>query len=88
MRLAADPETCAYAREVFHLIITLQPAVDSSDLRPARKRFGLSLTEVADALDCAISKISLIERGAIGDTRFLRRYQPWRGKNQPHQIAV
>ena len=78
----------AIAREVFHLITTPQPAADSSDLRPARKRLGLSLTEVADALDCAISKISLIERGTIRDTRFLHRYRAWLNENQPHQIAA
>ena len=65
----------AIAREVFHLITTPQPAADSSDLRPARKRLGLRLTEVADSLDCAISKISLIERGTIRDTRFLHHYR-------------
>ena len=52
-------------------------AVVVSDLRPARKNLGLTLTDVADALDCAISKISLIERGTIRDTRFLDRYRAW-----------
>lgn len=78
----------AIAREVFHLITTPQPAADSSDLRPARKNLGLTLTDVADALDCAISKISLIERGTIRDTRFLDHYRSWLTQQQHTQIAA
>jgi hypothetical protein len=80
--------TRAIAREVFHLITTPQPAADSSHLRLARKHLGLSLVEVADALDCAISKISLIKHGAIRDARFLHRYRAGLNEHQPQQIAA
>ncbi|MES2093278.1 MAG: transposase [Actinomycetota bacterium] len=73
----------AIACEVFHLFTTAQPAAHSSDLRPARKRLGLSL-----ARDCTIRKTPLIERGTIRDTRFLHRYQAWLNENHPHQITA
>ena len=78
----------AIAREVFHLITNPQPAADSSDLRPARKALGLTLTEVADALDCALGKISRLERGQVRDTRFLDQYRAWLNKQQQPQIAA
>ncbi len=78
----------AIARETFHLITNPQPAASSSDLRPARKNLGLTLTDVAAGLDCAISKISLLERGTIRDTRFLHRYRDWLNDHQTHQIAA
>lgn len=78
----------AIAREVFHLITNPRPAQNSADLRPARKSLGLALTDVADALGCAISKISLIERGTIRDTRFLHQYRAWLTQQQPTQNAA
>lgn len=78
----------AIAREVFHLITNPQPAAVSSDLRPARKALGLTLAEVADALDCSLRKISRIERGHIRNTRFLDQYRAWLTQQQQHQIAA
>ncbi|HEY5223987.1 MAG TPA: IS110 family transposase [Microbacteriaceae bacterium] len=78
----------AIAREVFHLITNPQPAADSSDLRPTRKTLGLTLTEVAEALDCSLGKISRIERGHVRDTRFLDQYRTWLTTQQQPQIAA
>lgn len=78
----------AIAREVFHLLTTPRPAADSSDLRPARKNLGIPLTGVAQALGCAISKVSLIERGTIRDTRFLDQYRDWLATQQHAQLAA
>lgn len=78
----------AIAREVFHLITKPRPAENSSDLRAARNVLGLALTDVANALHCATSKISLIERGTIRDTRFLDQYRAWLSQQQPTQIAA
>jgi transposase len=78
----------AIARQVFHLITNPRPVENSSDLRPARKNLGLALTDVADGLHCAISKISLIERGTIRDTRFLDHYRAWLTTQQHAQIAA
>lgn len=78
----------AIAREVFRLITAPEPVADSSDLRPTRKSLGLTLTEVADALDCSLGKISLIERGTIRDTRFLNHYRDWLTDQQQPQIAA
>ena len=78
----------AIARQVFHLITKPEPAANSSDLRPARHSLGLALTDVADALQCAISKISLIERGTIRDTRFLNQYRNWLTTQESTQIAA
>lgn len=78
----------AIAREAFHLITNPPPLQDSADLRPARQQLGLSLTTVAEALDCAVSKVSLIERGTIRDTRFLHHYRAWLTEHQPAQTAA
>lgn len=78
----------AIAREVFHLLTTPRPAADSSDLRPARKNLGIPLTGVAQALGCAISKVPLIERGTIRDTRFLDQYRDWLATQQHAQLAA
>ena len=78
----------AIAREVFHLITNPQPAEHSEDLRPARKRLGLTITDVANALDCGIAKISRIRRGHIRDTRFLHEYRAWLPQQQPVKTAA
>lgn len=78
----------AIAREVFHLIISPSPAETSTDLRPRRHALGLTLTEIATALDCSIAKISHIERGHIRDTRFLHEYRAWLTLHEPAQTAA
>ena len=78
----------AIARQVFHLITNPRPAANSSDIRPARKRLGLALTDVADGLHCATSKTSLIERGTTRDTRFLNHHRAWLTTQQHAQIAA
>lgn len=76
------------AREAFHLITNPPPVEDSTDLRPTRQQLGISLATAANALDCAISKISLLERGTIRDTRFLHHYRAWLTHQHPLQNAA
>lgn len=78
----------AIAREVFHLLMNPRQVKNSNDLRPARKQLGLALTDVANALDCAISKIWLLERGTIRNVRFLHQYRDWLTTQQHTQIAA
>ncbi len=78
----------AIAREVFHLITKPQPAQSAADLRPARQQLGLTITDVANALECSIAKISRIERGHIRDTRFLHEYRDWLATQQPLETAA
>ena len=56
---------------------THQGPIGGSRLRPARQALGLTLTDVATALDCSIGKISQLERGTIRDVRFLHNYRHW-----------
>ncbi len=78
----------AIAREVFHLITKPQPVQSAADLRPARQQLGLTITDVANALECGIAKISHIERGHIRDTRFLHEYRDWLTTQQPLKTAA
>ena len=78
----------AIAREVFHLITKPKPVQSAADLRPARQQLGLTITDVANALECGIAKISHIERGHIRDTRFLHEYRDWLTTRQPLKTAA
>ena len=62
---------------MYHLVTSPPPVEHSDDLRPARQALGLTLTDVATALDCSIGKISQLERGTIRDVRFLHNYRHW-----------
>ena len=78
----------AIAREAFHLIAHPQPMQSAADLRPTRRRLGLTITDVANALESGIAKISRIERGHIRDTRFLHEYRDWLTSQQPLRTAA
>ena len=73
----------AIAREVFHLITNPPPAEGSTDLRLTREHLGLSMAQVAAALDCSIAKISRLERGHISNLRFLHQYRDWLTNQKP-----
>lgn len=65
------------AREV-HRLLTNPPAVhDHHDLRTLRTAAGLSLTDVANALDTWPARISEIERGTKPNTALAPRYRDW-----------
>lgn len=78
----------AIAREVYRLIVHPRPAETSADLRPARQRLGLTLTRVADALNCSPLKISRLERGHVNDTKFLHEYRDWLTAEQHPKTAA
>ena len=78
----------AIAREVFHLITDPQPVAETGDLRPTRKNLGLTLAEAADALDCSLLKISRIERGHVGDSKFVTKYRTWLNEQTTAQMAA
>ena len=85
----------AIAREVFHLITDPQPSAETSDLRPTRKALDLTLAKAADALDCSLLtahcsllKISRIERGHVGDSKFVTTYRTWLNEQTPAQMAA
>ena len=42
-----------------------------------------TLAEAADALDCSLLKISRIERGHIGDSKFLTKYHTGSSSKHP-----
>jgi len=67
----------AVARQVFHLLTHPQPAIAVTGLRTARKRLGLTLNDVAVAVDSNPSKLSLLERGLTHDDDFTARYRHW-----------
>ena len=78
----------AIARQVFHLLTNPPPVEYSNDLRPLRNALGLTLTDVANALDCSPAKISRLERDNITNTRFLHHYRTWLTTQQHPQIAA
>ena len=78
----------AIAREVYRLIVHPQPAENSDDLRPARQRQGLTLTQAAHTLGCSPIKISRLERGHITDIKFLHQYRAWLTEKQHLKTAA
>lgn len=78
----------AIAREVFHLITKPQPVETTTDLRPLRHQLGLTLTDVATALNSATNTISQLERGTARNSQFLHRYRDWLTNQTPTKIAT
>ena len=78
----------ASAREVFHLITDPQPSADTSDLRPTRRALDLTLAKAADALYCSLLKIYRIERGHVGDSKFVSTYRTWLNEQTTAQLAA
>jgi transposase len=67
------------AREVYRLLTNPPAVADRHELRVARKRTGLSLAAVADALDTWPARISELERSVRRDDELERRYRLWLG---------
>ncbi len=65
------------AREIFQLLTNPREVPRGADLRAARLRDGLTLTDVAEALNTWPIRISEIERGVVHNADLARRYDLW-----------
>jgi transposase len=65
------------AREIFQLLTNPREVPCGTDLRAARLRDGLTLTDVAEALSTWPIRISEIERGIVHNADLARRYDLW-----------
>ena len=55
---------------------------------PIREALDLTLAKAADALDCSLLKISRIERGHVGDSKFVTTYRTWPNAQTTAQMAA
>lgn len=78
----------AIARETYHLIIHPHAAESTADIRPLRRQLGLTLADVAEALDSGPNTISALEHGMVRNREFLHRYRDWLNQQQPHKKAA
>ena len=67
----------AIAREAWHLLVHPTPAPRTDDLRTLRHQRGLTLTQVAQHLSTAPTRISELERGTRPDILLSNAYREY-----------
>lgn len=65
------------ARELYRQIMNPAPAPSIGDLRPLRKKLGLTLQNAAEHLNQWPSYLSRLERGQTRNDRLIARYRQW-----------